>query len=69
MIDLLIGNTIFYLLSFIIIVLRLKCLFICMFREEGEAKIEDVNAVKPEGWLDDEPHLVPDPEAQKPNDW
>lgn len=31
--------------------------------------IEDENAVKPEGWLDDEPELIPDSTAEKPSDW
>ncbi|PIO23036.1 hypothetical protein AB205_0156670, partial [Aquarana catesbeiana] len=37
--------------------------------EGGPVKIEDPNAVKPEGWLDDESHLIPDSEAHKPSDW
>lgn len=40
------------------------------WRDEDEpAKIEDPDAVKPEGWLDDEPQYVPDPNAKKPKDW
>ena len=31
--------------------------------------VDDEDAVKPEGWLDDEPELTPDPEAEKPSDW
>ena len=31
--------------------------------------IEDENAVKPSAWLDDEPDLVPDPVAVRPEDW
>jgi len=31
--------------------------------------IEDSAAEKPEGWLDDEPELVPDETAEKPSDW
>lgn len=37
--------------------------------EDAPAKIEDADAVKPEGWLDDEPEFVPDPSAEKPEDW
>jgi hypothetical protein len=25
--------------------------------------------VKPEGWLDDEPTSIPDPDAEKPEEW
>lgn len=32
-------------------------------------KIPDPNAVKPEGWLDDEDEMIPDPHAIKPADW
>jgi len=28
-----------------------------------------MTAEKPEGWLDDEPELVPDETAEKPSDW
>ena len=39
-------------------------------RDESEPeKIEDQDAVKPDGWLDDETELIPDPDAEKPNDW
>ena len=31
--------------------------------------IADESATKPEGWLDDEPELIPDPDAEKPDDW
>lgn len=31
--------------------------------------MDDIGAVKPEGWLDDEPELIPDPSAEKPSDW
>ncbi|KAK8693035.1 hypothetical protein V6N13_070634 [Hibiscus sabdariffa] len=31
--------------------------------------LDDEEAVKPEGWLDDEPEEIDDPEASKPNDW
>lgn len=43
----------------------------CPFRrdEEAPAMVEDPNALKPEGWLDDEPELVADPSAEKPDDW
>lgn len=37
--------------------------------EDAPAKIPDENAVKPEGWLDDEPEYVADPDAEKPDDW
>ena len=37
--------------------------------EEAPAKIVDTAAVMPAGWLEDEPETVPDPEAQKPDDW
>lgn len=37
--------------------------------EDAPAKIPDENAVKPEGWLDDEPEYVADPDAEKPEDW
>lgn len=30
---------------------------------------EDEDATKPDGWLDDEPELIPDPSAEKPSDW
>lgn len=43
---------------------------ICNWRDEDEpSKIEDLDAVKPKGWLDDEPQYVPDPNAKKPKDW
>lgn len=29
----------------------------------------DPDALKPEGWLDDEPEFVADPNAEKPEDW
>ena len=31
--------------------------------------IVDENAVKPIDWLDDEPETIPDPEAEKPEEW
>jgi len=31
--------------------------------------IEDASAEKPDGWLDDEPELVADEGAEKPEDW
>jgi len=41
-----------------------------LFRDETEPETtEDVDASKPEGWLDDEPELIPDPTAEKPSDW
>lgn len=43
---------------------------VCNWRDEDEpSKIEDLDAVKPEGWLDYEPQYVPDPSAKKPKDW
>ena len=41
---------------------------ICRDEDEPEM-IDDVDAVKPTGWLDDEPELIPDPDAEKPSDW
>lgn len=32
-------------------------------------QIADEDAVKPEGWLEDEPAMIPDPDAQKPEEW
>ncbi|KAF1002786.1 hypothetical protein AG4045_024766 [Apium graveolens] len=32
-------------------------------------EIEDDEATKPEGWLDDELEGIEDPEASKPEDW
>lgn len=37
--------------------------------EDAPAKIEDPDALKPEGWLHDEKEFVPDPNAEKPEDW
>lgn len=37
--------------------------------EDAPAKMEDPDAVKPEGWLDDEEDFSPDPNAEKPEDW
>ena len=37
--------------------------------EEAPAKIQDPDALKPEGWLDEEPEFVSDPSAEKPEDW
>jgi len=31
--------------------------------------IADETVGKPEGWLDDEPELVPDPSSERPEDW
>lgn len=42
----------------------------CICRDESEpAQIEDLSVVKPDGWLDDEPKFIPDPNAEKPDDW
>lgn len=39
-------------------------------RDESEPNmIEDSDAIKPLGWLDDEPVLIPDPKAEKPATW
>lgn len=37
--------------------------------EDAPAKVEDPDAVKPDGWLDDESDFIPDPNAEKPEDW
>lgn len=37
--------------------------------EDAPAKMEDPDAVKPEGWLDDEEDFTSDPNAEKPEDW
>ena len=34
-----------------------------------EPMVDDMTAVKPKGWQDDEPALVDDPKAAKPSDW
>ncbi len=31
--------------------------------------IEDTEATMPDGWLPDEPELIPDPDASRPSDW
>jgi hypothetical protein len=31
--------------------------------------ITDTNAVKPADWLEDEPEVIPDPDAEKPEEW
>lgn len=31
--------------------------------------ITDEAATKPEDWLENEPELIPDPEAEKPEEW
>ena len=31
--------------------------------------ITDIEAVKPEGWLSDEPEHIPDTSATKPSNW
>ena len=42
----------------------------CLQRDENAPKkIKDANAKKPDGWLDDEPELIPDPQAVRPEDW
>lgn len=42
---------------------------LCLRDEEAPAKIDDPDALKPEGWLDEEPEFVSDPNAEKPEDW
>ncbi|CAL8357917.1 unnamed protein product [Merluccius merluccius] len=37
--------------------------------EDAPAQIPDEAAVKPGGWLDDEPEYISDPDAIKPEDW
>lgn len=37
--------------------------------EDAPAKIQDPDAVKPEGWLDHEEDFTSDPNAEKPEDW
>jgi calnexin len=31
--------------------------------------IVDTSATKPEDWLENEPETIPDPEAEKPEEW
>ena len=31
--------------------------------------IDDEDATMPDGWLEDELELIPDPEAEMPSDW
>jgi calnexin len=31
--------------------------------------ITDTSATKPEDWLENEPETIPDPEAEKPEEW
>lgn len=45
------------------------CVCVCLRDEDAPAKIEDPDALKPEGWLDDEAEFVSDPSAEKPEDW
>lgn len=37
--------------------------------EDAPAQIPDESAVKPDGWLDNEPEYIGDPDAIKPEDW
>jgi len=37
--------------------------------ESAPIRIQDLNAVKPSGWLEDEPEMIPEPTASKPEDW
>ena len=37
--------------------------------EDAPREIPDEEAVKPDGWLDEEEALIPDPDSQKPSDW
>lgn len=42
----------------------------CFDRDESEPEyIVDDSAEMPSGWLEDESELVPDPDAEKPDDW
>lgn len=47
----------------------IRNLNVCLRDEDAVAKIEDPDALKPDGWLDDEAEFVPDPNAEKPEDW
>lgn len=51
------------------LIINNKCVCVCVRDEDAPAKIEDPDALKPEGWLDDEAEFVPDPNAEKPEDW
>ena len=31
--------------------------------------VTDTSATKPEDWLENEPETIPDPEAEKPEEW
>lgn len=31
--------------------------------------VTDTSATKPEDWLENEPESIPDPEAEKPEEW
>lgn len=42
---------------------------VCSRDDDAPAKIDDPDALKPEGWLDDELEFVSDPSAEKPDDW
>jgi calnexin len=37
--------------------------------EDAPKQIPDEDAVKPDGWLDDESEYTSDPDAVKPEDW
>lgn len=42
----------------------------CLIRDEdAPAQIPDEAAVKPDGWLDEEPEYIGDPSAVRPDDW
>lgn len=42
----------------------------CLIRDEdAPAQIPDEAAVKPDGWLDEEPEYIGDPGAVRPDDW
>lgn len=44
--------------------------YVFLYRDETEPEmIEDMLAEKPDGWIDDEPDLVPDEKSVKPPDW
>lgn len=51
------------------VVVHILMVCVCLRDEEAPAKIPDEDAVKPDGWLDEEPEYISDPEALKPEDW
>lgn len=51
------------------IIIPKMCSCVYLRDEDAPAKMEDPDALKPEGWLDDEEDFTPDPNAEKPEDW